>query len=62
MSGKISALFGVQAIAFIKDSGINYHRAEKIGNEFYRNMVMGLTKQQTKEIFDQKMLEILGVR
>lgn len=62
VSGKISILFGVQSIAYIKDTGINYCMAEKIGNEFYQNIIKGLTDQQRKEMFDKRMLEILGVR
>ncbi|MFA6368849.1 MAG: hypothetical protein WCX20_00515 [Candidatus Shapirobacteria bacterium] len=62
VSGKISILFAVQSIAYIKDTGLNYRRAEKIGNEFYQNIISGLNDQQKKEMFDQKMLEILGVR
>lgn len=59
---KKSVGYGVQSISYLKDLGIDFFMAEKTGKEFHQNISKGLYKDEENEVFDKKMLEILGVR
>jgi len=59
---ELAISLAVQSIDYLKDLGMCFYRSEKIGNNFYQNVTKSLNENEQKEMFDEKMLEILGIR